>query len=163
MRILNAVEHIRAHPELYLPEGRPDSASLARRLAGDAFFLGATFAGILSSNGWWFVVADKDWLGVSTGETADASRIVPFPEAGPNAVRTEALLSAFAEEVVAFDYDKARTLKGLKGDDAAAASAVKSFHDAIYPHAPAKWPPDWLTKPKMVIAFRVAERGEGQH
>jgi hypothetical protein len=158
MRTLDAIDHIRSNPEMYLPGGKPDASALAKRLAGDALLLGATVVGYGSSNGWWFVAADKDWLRNSAAGTEDAfTRIIPFPEAGPNAVRTEVLLYAFAKEIVAIVQARWEALKGGKG-------ALRSARDAI--DEPSIVAGQWLSRAwppaheRLVVAFRIPSKRE---
>ena len=102
MRTIDPVEHIRNHPELYLPGGRADAAFLAKRLADDARLLGAARVEWSHDECWWWVAADRDWMDAEAAvPMRDAFvRIVPFPEAGANSMRSEVLLTAFAEQVV---------------------------------------------------------------
>lgn len=53
-------------------------------------------------DGWWIVVSDKDWLIQPDRPVSmqNFHHIVPFPEAGREASRSEILLTAFASAVV---------------------------------------------------------------
>lgn len=114
MRTIDPVEHIRANPDLYLPGGRADPAHLASRLAGDALMLGAGRVEVSHDGCWWWVAADRDWMDANPSISAhDAfERIVPFPEAGVNSMRSEVLLTAFAERVVTVAEDGRECIKG---------------------------------------------------
>jgi hypothetical protein len=118
MRTIDPIEHIRGHPDLYLPGGRADPAYLASRLAGDALMLGAGRVELSHDGCWWWVAADRDWMDHDQAFPGrDAfSQIVPFPEAGVNSMRSEVLLTAFAEQVVAVVDGARKRVKGELAD-----------------------------------------------
>jgi len=118
VRTIDPVEHIRSHPDLYLPGGRADPALLASRLAGDALMLGAERVEVSHDGCWWWVAADRDWMGTNAAVTAREAfeRIVPFPEAGVNSMRSEVLLTAFAERVVTVAVGARECIKGNVAD-----------------------------------------------
>lgn len=120
MRAIDPVEHIRENPEMYLPEGGAIPAYLATRLAGDALLLGAGRVEISRHGDWWHVVSDHDWIAASSvGDVKETfSHVLPFPEAGVNAMRSEVLLLAFADAVVTTAAGRCATLKGDPADRA---------------------------------------------
>jgi hypothetical protein len=118
MRTINPVEHIRGHPDLYLPGGRADATLLASRLAGDALLLGAGRVELSHDGCWWWVAADRDWMGVNPSVPVREAfiRVIPFPEAGVNSMRSEILLTAFAEQVVTAADGARECIKGNVAD-----------------------------------------------
>jgi hypothetical protein len=104
MRTLNAIDHIRSLPAMYLPRWDGDANRLgewlAQRSAGDALILGAHAVETRHVGDCWAVSADVDWLAVP-GETLEDlfDNVVAFPEAGVNSMRSEVLLAAFADTV----------------------------------------------------------------
>lgn len=98
----DAVGHIRGHPGMYLPDGWASPACyLARQLACDAHVLGAACVQSSRSADWWWVAADRDWIADAPfGIHELFTRIVAFPRAGVNSMRSDVLLTAFAEQVV---------------------------------------------------------------
>lgn len=113
MKTLDPLDHIRAHPEMYLPGGQPDPSDFASRLAGDAMTLGASRTLAIHSGAWWAVAADVDWLASHSLPIHDLFRqTVPFPESGPNSMRSEVLLGAFAQDIVTWSGGTPEVLKG---------------------------------------------------
>lgn len=150
MRTIDPIAHVRARPEMYLPGGVVDPKELARLLVRDALLLGANHARAMRATDWWLVLADRDWLGQAQGGARDLfSRVVPFPEVGPNAMRAEVLLTAFAEEVVTFTPDFAEVIKGEgrpAGDGPMGGESLPWFELPL-----------WFgpLQPKRVVAFRT--------
>src|SRR5687767_46875 len=98
---LDPLKHIRSHPKMYLPGGILDPMWLATRVSGDALLLGAVNAGSTRCGDWWVAWADHDWLQRDGQEIRELfDRILPFREAGVNAMRGEILLTAFAKDIV---------------------------------------------------------------
>src|SRR5690349_4433092 len=102
MKTLDPVTHVRDNPAMYLRGGRRDAVELARQLAGDAIYLGAKRAQILEVNGWLLVAADIDWM-KDRDVRETFQQIVPFTEAGVNSMRSEILLTAYADDVFTAD------------------------------------------------------------
>jgi hypothetical protein len=97
----DAVALIRRRRAMYLPSETP-GPYLAGKLVQDIALLGALPARVALDGEWWLVSADHDWLSTASGAvpTEPFFRIVPCPQWGPYAFRTEVLLTAFAEAVV---------------------------------------------------------------
>jgi hypothetical protein len=114
MRVIDPLSHVRSHPEMYLPEGQPRGRALAHRIAGDPFLFGAENVLVTNDRGWWAVFADVDWLSTDpTMSPADLfKRAVPFPEAGVNSLRSEILVTAYADEVVIGTPHDREVIKG---------------------------------------------------
>ena len=89
---------------MYLPDlsGMDVSIYLAQRLSSDAMVLGATEVDVVRAGEWWTVASDTDWLAKPCECALDKlfHQVIPFPEAGPNSMRSEILLTAFARDVV---------------------------------------------------------------
>lgn len=114
MRTLDPLDHIRRNPGMYLPGGNVDPSHLASRLSYDALTLGATRTLVVHRDAWWTVAADRDWLADGSRVLEDLfQNVVPFPEAGVNAMRSEVLLGAFADEILTWDRQIAMVLKGV--------------------------------------------------
>jgi hypothetical protein len=101
--INNAAQYVRQNPKIFFRTGVPSSAECAIQLAGDALIEGGRNVGILRHDGWWIVGADQDWL-VHPQMSADElfERLVAFPKAGDNSVRSEILVSVFAQDLAMF-------------------------------------------------------------
>lgn len=114
MKTIDPLEHIRTHPEMYLPESHPEPARLAERLAIDSLLLGASRTETARRGRWWVVAADADWLRAQTDlpVTELFQRVVAFAKAGVNSMRSEVLLGVFAEGVVTAGADGRHVIKG---------------------------------------------------
>ena len=145
MKIIDPIEHIRSHPDMYLWGGSASPSDLASRLTADALLLGASRTLVVHTDQWWAVAADVDWLaGAVVSADALFGRIVPFPQAGVNSMRSEVLLTAFADDVVTWsEGDRPRRVKGAEAD-------WTVVHAKI---ADASW--------RRVIAFRLQPTGAG--
>jgi hypothetical protein len=127
---------IRKYPQMFLP--RVCGRSLAVNLADGALLLSDAPVTVARAGDWWIVAAEADWMGVS-GEDA-FTRMSPFPEAGPNSVRPEVLLTAFATHVATWGAPGARVIKGEIHPDSEIRQLAASH-------------PLW----KRVVAFRMGE------
>jgi hypothetical protein len=118
MKTLDPIEHIRSNPQMYLRGGKVDRIDIARQLAGDAIYLGAKRVQIVDVNDWMLVAADTDWMKRSSADMRSAfDKIVPFPEAGINSMRSEVLLSAFAQDIFTADATGHEVIKGAAPKD----------------------------------------------
>lgn len=75
--------------ELQLAENLVETAKILTGKAGE----------IERHGSWWIIGCREDWLGGNDRLTV-FSKLTPFPAAGPNEIRPEALLTAFAKKVV---------------------------------------------------------------
>jgi hypothetical protein len=73
-------------------------AEAVAHLVQECLLGGAAAVAVRHEADWWLVGADIDWL---AGD-ADAAfqRVVSYPEAGPNSMRYEIALTAFADDVL---------------------------------------------------------------
>src|SRR5256885_1322137 len=142
MKTLDPIAQIQANPQMYLRGGQVDGVDLARQLAGDAIYLGAKRVQIMEVNDWLLVAADLDWIKKSaqTGINDVFSRIIPFPQAGVNSMRSEVLLGAFADDVFTADTSGHEIVKGQAPKDSDVYRAAKEEN--------------WA----RVVAFRVARK-----
>lgn len=114
LHIVNALEHVRRNPSMYLGgQGKVSGQSLAARLVFDVIDLGALPVDVRRAEDWWIISASLDWL-YAAGSTPERlfHNVVPFPEAGDNSCRREILLTAFADAVVTCGPEGVRWLKG---------------------------------------------------
>lgn len=142
MKTLDPIAHIQSNPDMYLRGGQVDAVELARQLAGDAIYLGAKRAQVMVVNEWLLVAADVDWMQKSGQTDANEAfnRIIPFPQAGVNSMRSEVLLSAFADDVFTADADGHQVIKGTAPTDKDVYRAAKEEN--------------WA----RVVAFRIARK-----
>ncbi|WP_406694553.1 hypothetical protein V5E97_26135 [Singulisphaera sp. Ch08] len=140
LKIIDPVEHVRSHPEMYLPQGTLDGSMLASRIVGDVLMLSDGWAYALHAGDWWIVASEIDWIQRILGsEWKDYfQKIVPFPEAGQNAMHSGVLLIAFAQDLMTFDEVSTHVIRG---------EADPSELEVKVREAPQGW--------KRAIAFRL--------
>ena len=102
LKAINAIQHIRDHPRMYLPDGKVSGEYLLSQLVLDALFLGVRDIRVQHINEWWLIGSSADSFPEDSGEQLITlfTQVVPFPEAGVNSMRTEVLLTAFAQDVI---------------------------------------------------------------
>ncbi|MCC9603768.1 hypothetical protein LOC67_24725 [Stieleria sp. JC731] len=121
LHVIDALDHIRSHPEMYTQNGFPNPAIIAHEIAGDAIVLGATDVRVFQFDGWWIVSANLDWLtapcrcSASPRETFD--RVLGFPKLSVNSMRHEVLATAYAEYVVSLSKFDRFVVSGNVADD----------------------------------------------
>lgn len=115
-KILDA---IRMRPDRFLPPGEVSAEILACRLLGDILIRERRLAVAIRLNAWWIVASDEDWLPNYPEERGrdPFTSILAFPEAGPNSMHAEVLITAFSRDVVTFADRQERTVQG-ESDDA---------------------------------------------
>lgn len=112
---LDPIAHLRDRRQMYLPESGSIGLFLAQRLATEAMILGATSVQTSYRGDWWSVAADCDWLTDQKTTIEELfSQLVPFPQAGVNSIRSEVLLTAFAQDVVTTDMNEVRIITGVQ-------------------------------------------------
>jgi|SRR6516165_4135117 hypothetical protein len=114
MMTIDAVVHIRNHPELFLPNGRQTGLDLAMAIVSDVLISEESKVTALRHQGWWVVASEVDWIAPLIKASVDEyfSSITPFPEAGPNSMHSEVLLTAFAQHVLTIDDKNHCIIKG---------------------------------------------------
>ncbi|MBM3238760.1 hypothetical protein FJZ31_20920 [Candidatus Poribacteria bacterium] len=125
----DAVSYVRKNPERFFRMGSPDAIELATHVLGDALISGAKETCTLRLGDWWIVGGDVDWLTNHKQYTIHElfGRIVALPEAGPNSMRAEILLTAFTEAVITVAGDDCLTIKGDVPKDAEIWHLMKSL------------------------------------
>jgi hypothetical protein len=104
---------------MFLRSGQVNGRELAEAILGDALILTDGPVTVLHRGAWWLVVAEEDWMTrQSSGSVDDLfHKIVAFPEAGPNSMHSEVLLTAFAQDVITKDATTLCTIKGCVAED----------------------------------------------
>jgi hypothetical protein len=117
--VQDAVEYIQKRPEMFLRAGRVAGQELAERIVGDALILTKGPVTAFRQGDWWFVGCEEDWMArLSSGSVDDIfSKIVAFPEAGPNSMHSEVLLAAFSEDVLVKEGEVLYTVKGCVSEE----------------------------------------------
>lgn len=100
--IQDAVGYVQARPERFLRMEIPAPVELVMHIVSEALILGGSETCTLHRGHWWVITSTVDWLETHPDYTAEELffHIVPFPEAGPNSMRAEILLTAFAHKVI---------------------------------------------------------------
>lgn len=103
-RITDPLPFIRSSPERFLRQTPATGHELAAAVVGDAVLLTrATTTVTRALDDWWVVGCEADWLAVDEAESDPLEafeRMLPLPEAGPNSVRAEVLIKAFATTAI---------------------------------------------------------------
>ena len=115
-------------------------AELAANIVGDALLLTSGHVTAFRNAAWWVIASDIDWIAIQSSSSVEDlfSRIVPLPQAGPNSMRGEVLLVAFARDVVTQSENSRHVVKG-----------DISMHDQVWEILNSD--PTW----KRLIAFRL--------
>jgi hypothetical protein len=141
-RITDPLPFIRSSPQRFLRQTPATGHELATALVGDAVLLtraSTTLTRVL--DGWWVVGCERDWLASDEAEAdpvAAFSRMLPFPEAGPNSMRAEVLIAAFAATAITVGRGDRHVVAG----EVEASDPIWTF---LEDHS------DW----KRVVAFKV--------
>lgn len=110
---IDPIAAIRARPETFLPGGRTDPATLLLAVAGDVLVGPDRQVVCRRLGAWWVVASDVDWIYGAGSPGLDVfRRVVSFPEAGPNSLHAEILLTAFADQIITFGAGSHAILKG---------------------------------------------------
>jgi hypothetical protein len=131
---------IRKRPGMFVRSQPVSGAELAANIVGDALLLTSGHVTAFRKAAWWVIASDIDWIASQSSPSVEDyfSRIVPLPQAGPNSMRGEVLLVAFARDVVSQGEDGRHVVTG-----------DISMHDEVWDilNSDPKW--------KRVIAFRL--------
>ena len=95
----DAAGYVAAHVGMFFRRRTYSAAEMAAQLVGEALMSGAVAVEAAQVDGWRVVRSESDWFEAPTALDW-FHRIVPFTEGGPNASRVEALVMAFANEVI---------------------------------------------------------------
>jgi hypothetical protein len=106
------LEYIQKHPQRFLRS--VSGVELATAIAGEACLLTSKPVTLIHREPWWVVAGEADWMEATPGVSVSElfARMVPFPEAGPNSMHGEVLLSAFAADIVTQTPREALVIKG---------------------------------------------------
>jgi hypothetical protein len=101
----NASDFIRNHSGNFLnyDSERCKHAEIASRLVFDAILLGVSEIKVHALDGWHLILSTEAWFLRALGSFSVDSlfeRIIPFPQAGANACRSEILVGAFADQII---------------------------------------------------------------
>ena len=140
LKTVNSLDLIRSRPEMYLPIDDSLGEKLLGRLIADILVSPDKIAHTARVDDWWVVGSNSDWIpSVAIGSAKDYfTRITPFPEAGPNSMHAEVLVTAFATDVVTFNEAGECVIQG-QSDEAICNFAYRNT--------------DWT----RIIAFRISD------
>ena len=143
--LADAIDYVRQRPERFFRGGSPEPVELVTHIVGEVLVLGGSETCTMRSGDWWIISSNVDWL--ATCPDYDPKElfchIVALPEAGPNSMRAEILLTAFAQQVITASADHQVIIKGEVSPD-----------DHIWQLLASR--PNW----KRTVAFRFAPAGE---
>ena len=115
LRVVDPLKMIRDRPGMFLPDG-DRGTGLAKHLEEEARLLGAAWVQVERLADWYLVGSDMDWCRVGRFRPSDPldqfRRAWPFPEAGVNSIRSEILVTAFAEDVFTGTASERRIVQG---------------------------------------------------
>jgi hypothetical protein len=139
--LADAIDYVRQRPERFFRAGSPEPVELLTHIVGEVLLLGGTETCTRRNGDWWIISSNVDWLTTCPDYAPEELffRIVALPEAGPNSMRAEILLTAFAHQVVTVSADNQSIIKG-----------DVSQADNIWYLIASR--PDW----KRTVAFRFA-------
>ena len=137
------LEWARDHPSFFFANGKVTSQALTELLVAAACALGSSTVAAHVVNEWSVVAAEDDWFLLGQfriPESLQFKSITPCPEVGQNSTRPEALVAAFAKDIVVLGPLGIRVAKGTAAPN-----------DAI--HSVLAQSPVW----QRAIAFRGVE------
>lgn len=142
--LADAIDYVRQRPERFFRGGSPEPVELVTHVVSEALLLGGSETCTMHRGDWWVISSNVDWLATCPDYAPEELffRIVAFPEAGPNSMRAEILLTAFAQQVITASADQQSIIKGQ-------ASQADDIWQLIASR------PGW----KRTVAFRCAPAG----
>ena len=113
--LADAIDYVRQRPERFFRGGSPEPVELVTHIVGEVLILGGSETCTMRSGDWWMISSNVDWLATCPDYAPEElfSHIVAFPQAGPNSMRAEILLTAFAQQVVTVSADTDPLSKGM--------------------------------------------------
>lgn len=113
LTVLDPIDFIKNNPDRFLRHNNL-GLELTTNIVGDALLLVNEPITALNQSKWWIVSCESDWLMNTSDYTVEEifSRIIPLPEAGQNSMRSEILLTAFANDVVTILGKEITVIKG---------------------------------------------------
>ncbi len=112
--LAEAIDYVRQRPERFFRAGSPEPVELVTNIVGEVLLLGGSETYTMRNGDWWIISSNVDWLATCPDYAPEELffNIVALPEAGPNSMRAEILLTAFAQQVVTVSADHQSIIKG---------------------------------------------------
>ena len=112
--LTEAIDYVRQRPERFFRAGSPAPVELVTHIVGEVLLLGGSETYTMRNGDWWIISSNVDWLATCPDYAPEELffNIVALPEAGPNSMRAEILLTAFAQQVVTVSADHQSIIKG---------------------------------------------------
>ena len=112
--VTDAVGYVSKSPERFFRLGAPAPIELVTHIVSEIFVLGGGETCAVRRGDWWIIRSDVDWLETHQDYAPEALffHLVALPEAGPNSMRAEILLTAFAQKVVTVGASGRLIIKG---------------------------------------------------
>lgn len=97
----DVIAHVRRRKTMYLGREEVIPENLITALVNDALTLGTQAVEVRHRENWWMVSSEEDWLIRGHQCTVEQvfKKLVPLAGAGPEVIRNEVLLAAFASIV----------------------------------------------------------------
>ncbi len=105
----------RDHPAFFFADGKATSRALTQQLITAVRALGSDTVSSHVVNEWSVVAAAEDWFLLGQfriPESLQFASLTPFPEGGQNSTRPEALVAAFARDIVVLGPLRIQVAKG---------------------------------------------------
>jgi hypothetical protein len=110
---VDALAWVRARPTQFFGREVPDAIAILAYLLADVVGLGKGECIVRSTEGWWIVGSDTQWLSHPKLGVADLfQNVVPAPLHGEHSMRGEVLLGAFARDVAVVTSGEVTQVKG---------------------------------------------------
>ena len=126
-------KHLLRNQEMYFGSRGASAEHIATSIAEGALILGARRTQVTEHDGWWFVCADLDWLGISTVDGVDEESVFRttwgFPEAGANWHRSEVFARVFADQAFSVSEKNVYRVKGDRPDHQTIVQKVEALGD----------------------------------
>lgn len=118
MQIIDSIEWIKKNHDRFFRRNNI-GLELSTNIISDALLLTDKPITVLNKNDWWIIGSQADWLSTHFNNSIEElfSRVIPFPEAGQNSIRSEVLLTAFAKDIVTVVNKKVVIIKGSISDE----------------------------------------------
>lgn len=115
----DAISYIRSRKEQFIRVYPVHGYELASNLVSDALMVSKGRVTAFRNDKWWIVASDDDWLAGQNAIDVPGMfyRIIPLPQAGQNSMRSEVLLTAFAQDVITFSPEGVSKIKGSVPED----------------------------------------------
>jgi hypothetical protein len=112
--LTEAIDYVRQRPERFFRAGSPAPVELVTHIVGEVLLLGGSETYTMRNGDWWIISSNVDWLATCPDYAPEELffNIVALPEAGPNSMRAEILVTAFAQQVVTVSANHQSIIKG---------------------------------------------------